>query len=91
MSFILARATTRLALAAAATIAVGHVSAQVAVRLDGDQLTWQAQGEALGSSRQWLQVRDLAAGDSFLPVPVEATGLQFRGSAADLSFASINW
>ena len=86
MILMLRRAAAWPVFLTAMVAAGGPVWAGVAVELNGDQLTWQAEGQVLGSGRQWLQVQDLAAGDSFLPVTVEGTGLQFRGTAADLAF-----
>ena len=61
--------------------------AQVGLRLEGPQLSWRLNGKPLGASEQWLQVRDLAAGDAFVPVPASATDGTFTGAAASLAFS----
>lgn len=67
-------------------LALSPAVAQLAVQLQGPQLRWQAQGRTLGSSDQWLQVRDLAAGEAFVPVPTTGATARFQGRAAELTF-----
>ena len=67
-------------------LTLAPVAAQVSVQLQGEQLSWQAQGQSLGRSAQWLQVRDLAAGDSFVPVPTAGSTGAFQGRGSELAF-----
>ncbi|MEN6301345.1 MAG: hypothetical protein ABFD96_01395, partial [Armatimonadia bacterium] len=62
-------------------------TAQVGVKLEGSKLTWQCGARALGSSDQWIQVRDLAVGETFNPIPVTGSGSKFSGTGQGLRLA----
>ena len=81
------RPTSLIILLALLAGAHGIASGQVAVRMDGERLTWQAGNKPLGSGDDWLQVRDLAAGDAFLPVPVSPKGDEFSATVIGLDFS----
>ncbi len=70
--------------------------AQVDIRLADGRLSWQSADSSLGAGDQWLQVRDLAAGDAFVPIATAGDekaftgvgdGLQFSGGWAARDFA----
>ncbi|MHB8993619.1 MAG: carbohydrate-binding family 9-like protein [Armatimonadota bacterium] len=62
-------------------------TAQVGVKLDGSRLTWQSGPRVLGSSDQWLQVRDLAAGDTLTTLSVTGNAARFTGTGEGLRLA----
>ena len=61
-------------------------AAQVSVRLEQGRLAWRVGDTELGGASDWLQVRDLAAGEAFLSVPLTVTDGAFRGSVSELLF-----
>lgn len=61
--------------------------AQVGIELDSGRLSWQSGETTLGGSDQWLQVRDLAAGDAFVPITVTGDETAFTGAGDGLRFS----
>ena len=57
------------------------------VELSGGQLKWSVGGTVCGTSNQWLQVCDIAAGEDFAPVAVMDKGKTFAGSESGLRFS----
>jgi hypothetical protein len=67
-------------------VLTSSVAAQLTVRLDQGRLVWRAGETELGAGAAWLQVRDVAAGETFVDVPLTSAGTGFRGTAAELRF-----
>ena len=60
--------------------------ADVDIQLAGGRLSWRSGETTLGGSDQWLQVRDLAASDVFVPFPVTGDETAFTGAGDGLRF-----
>lgn len=76
-----------LPLLVACVLSASLAAAQVTVKLSGPRLSWQAGKTALGTTASWLSVRDVAAGEEFVSVPVSAQGLRYEGTVDGLRFA----